>query len=57
MDFQVDPFEGCYPMMPAGAAHNEMYLEDPPEMKRTRKGAPAKKKTGENEGEEGILPA
>ena len=57
MDFQVDPMESCYPMIPAGAAHNEMYLEDPPAMKRTQKGGHAKKKTEEEEEGEGILPA
>ncbi len=59
MDFQVDPLESCYPMIPAGAAHDEMVLEDPPEMKRAQKGAPARKKTEEEEEEEGegILPA
>jgi hypothetical protein len=57
MDFHVDPFESVYPMIPAGAAHNEMYLEDPPEMKRTQKGGPAKKKSEEEEEGEGILPS
>ena len=30
MDFQVDPFENCYPMVPAGGAINQMIYEDPP---------------------------
>ena len=54
MDFQVDPFENCYPMIPAGGAHHEMVLEDPPELKRAEKGAGVKKKTEEGEG---VLPA
>ena len=54
MDFQVDPFENCYPMIPAGGAHHEMVLEDPPELKSARKGGGAKKKTEEGEG---VLPA
>jgi acetolactate synthase-1/2/3 large subunit len=29
MDFQVDPTENCYPMVPAGGAINQMVLEDP----------------------------
>jgi len=30
MDFHVDPYENCYPMIPAGGAHHEMLLNDPP---------------------------
>jgi acetolactate synthase I/II/III large subunit len=51
LDFQVYPFENCYPMIPAGGAQHEMVLQDPPELKS---GA-AKKKTVEEE--EGELPA
>jgi len=29
VDFHVDPTENCYPMIPAGAAHNEMVFCDP----------------------------
>ncbi|HEV8341663.1 MAG TPA: biosynthetic-type acetolactate synthase large subunit [Candidatus Binatia bacterium] len=54
MDFQVDPYENCYPMIPAGGAHHEMVLEDPPELKTARKGGVAKKKVEEGEG---VLPA
>ncbi len=54
MDFQVDPFENCYPMIPAGAAQHEMVLEDPPELKTARKGVGPKKKVEEGEG---VLPA
>ena len=53
MNFHVDPFENCYPMIPAGGAHHEMVLEDPPDLRKAQRGG-AKKKTGE---EEGILPA
>jgi acetolactate synthase I/II/III large subunit len=28
VDVRVDPKENCYPMMPSGAAHNEMILCD-----------------------------
>jgi acetolactate synthase-1/2/3 large subunit len=31
MDFQVDPYENCYPMIPAGAGHHEMVFSDPPD--------------------------
>jgi acetolactate synthase-1/2/3 large subunit len=51
LDFQIYPFENCYPMIPAGGAHHEMVLEDPPELKN----GTAKKKNVEEE--EGELPA
>ena len=54
MDFHVDPFENCYPMIPAGGAHHEMVLEDPTELRRAQKGGAAKKKAEEGEG---VLPA
>jgi acetolactate synthase-1/2/3 large subunit len=53
MDFYVDPFENCYPMIPAGGAHHEMVLEDPPELRKTQKGAGEKK----SEEGEGVLSA
>ncbi|MCZ6452333.1 MAG: biosynthetic-type acetolactate synthase large subunit [Deltaproteobacteria bacterium] len=53
MDFHVDPYENCYPMIPAGGAHHEMLLNDPPGL-RTEKGDKVKKKAEE---EEGVLPA
>ena len=31
LDCVVDKFENCYPMIPSGAAHNEMILGDDPE--------------------------
>jgi acetolactate synthase-1/2/3 large subunit len=40
VDIEVDAFENCYPMIPAGGANNEMILEDPPEMKRGEKPQP-----------------
>jgi acetolactate synthase-1/2/3 large subunit len=50
MDFQVDPNENCYPMVPAGGAINQMVLEDPkPE---TQKGESNKEKEAD-----AILPA
>jgi acetolactate synthase I/II/III large subunit len=51
MDFQVYPFENCYPMIPAGGAQHEMVLEDPPDL-RTKGGA--KKMESDDEG---VLPA
>jgi len=54
MDFHVDPFENCYPMIPAGGAHHEMVLEDPPDLRKAQKGGAAKKKAEEGEG---VLPA
>lgn len=55
MDVFTDPFENCYPMIPAGGAHHEMMLEDPPELVQARKGGLHKRKV-EEEGE-GVLPA
>jgi acetolactate synthase I/II/III large subunit len=54
MDIETDPYENCYPMIPAGGAHHEMVLEDPPELNRTKKGGAQKKKVHEGEG---VLPA
>src|SRR5262245_5362326 len=54
MDFHTDPYENCYPMIPAGGAQHEMILEDPPELRKGQKGAGTKKKTEEGEG---VLPA
>jgi len=34
-DVRVDPKENCYPMIPSGAAHNEMILCDAEEEKTT----------------------
>lgn len=53
MDFAVDRYENCYPMIPAGGAHHEMVLDDPPELKTSRKGG--KKKKGEEA--DAVLPA
>ena len=46
VDVEVDAYENCYPMIPAGGANHEMILEDPPEMKRGAK--PPSKVTGED---------
>jgi acetolactate synthase-1/2/3 large subunit len=54
MDIHTDPFENCYPMIPAGGAQHEMMLEDPPELKHARKGGAQKRKADEGEG---VLPA
>jgi len=55
MDIHTDPFENCYPMIPAGGAQHEMMLEDPPELIQSRKGGAAhKRKVDEGEG---VLPA
>ena len=51
MDFQVNPYENCYPMVPAGGAIHQMVLEDPKEEDQG-KSLPA-----ENEKKESILPA
>jgi len=40
IDFQVDEEENCYPMIPAGAAHNEMVFCDPHRPSRVPKMAP-----------------
>ena len=52
MNFAIDRFENCYPMIPAGGAHHEMVLEDPPHMKTARKGS---RKKGEDA--DAVLPA
>lgn len=39
VDIEVDAYENCYPMIPAGGCNHEMILEDPPEMKRGKKPA------------------
>jgi acetolactate synthase-1/2/3 large subunit len=55
MDIHTDPFENCYPMIPAGGAQHEMMLEDPPELRQSRNGgAVHKRKVDEGEG---VLPA
>jgi len=54
MDVYTDPFENCYPMIPAGGAQHEMMLEDPPELLEARKGGVHKRKVEEGEG---VLPA
>ena len=52
MDFAIDRFENCYPMIPAGGAQHEMVLEDPPQLKTARK-TPRKK----GEDADAVLPA
>jgi acetolactate synthase-1/2/3 large subunit len=54
IDIETDPYENCYPMIPAGGAQHEMMLEDPPELNRARKGGAQKRKVDEGEG---VLPA
>jgi acetolactate synthase I/II/III large subunit len=54
MDIDTDPHENCYPMIPAGGAHHEMMLEDPPELMQAKKGGTQKRKVDEGEG---VLPA
>src|SRR5205814_9803362 len=54
MDIETDPYENCYPMIPAGGANHEMMLEDPPELNRAKKGGAQKRKVDEGEG---VLPA
>jgi len=54
LDIHTDPYENCYPMIPAGGAQHEMMLEDPPELSRGKKGGAQKRKVDEGEG---VLPA
>ncbi|TMA58963.1 MAG: biosynthetic-type acetolactate synthase large subunit [Deltaproteobacteria bacterium] len=54
MDIHTDPYENCYPMIPAGGAQHEMMLEDPPGLKVAKKGGAHKRKGDEGEG---VLPA
>jgi acetolactate synthase-1/2/3 large subunit len=53
VDVDVDPYENCYPMIPAGGCNHEMILENPPEMKRGEK--PESKVAGEDK--DGVLTA
>ncbi|MEK7702718.1 MAG: biosynthetic-type acetolactate synthase large subunit [Nitrospirota bacterium] len=48
IDFHVDSFENCYPMIPAGAGHHEMVFSDP---EKTDKAVPAEMEP------EGVLTA
>jgi acetolactate synthase I/II/III large subunit len=50
IDFQVDPYENCYPMVPAGGAIHQMVLEDPKPEQRAEQQQMEKEK-------ESILPA
>lgn len=52
MNFAIDRFENCYPMIPAGGAQHEMVLEDPPQLKTARK---TTRKKGEDA--DAVLPA
>ena len=54
IDFQVDPYENCYPMIPAGGAHHQMVLEDPPELKQAQKEKAPQRPTPEGE-KEGLM--
>jgi acetolactate synthase I/II/III large subunit len=54
MDIHTDPYENCYPMIPAGGAQHEMMLEDPPELSQGKNGRTQKRKVDEGEG---VLPA
>ena len=56
IDFHVDPYENCYPMIPAGGAHNEMVFEDPPEVKRAIEGKGALHPTQDGEKEGLMIP-
>ena len=40
VDIEVDAYENCYPMIPAGGSNHQMILENPPELKRGEKPAP-----------------
>jgi acetolactate synthase-1/2/3 large subunit len=53
IDFQVDPFENCYPMIPAGAGHNEMVFKDPEANHKTV----GQKNAVKEEDAEGVLTA
>jgi len=50
MDFQVDPNENCYPMVPAGGAIHQMVLEDP-------KPETQKREANKEKESDAILPA
>ena len=56
IDVHVDPYENCYPMIPAGGANNEMILEDPDNLKKKEKTRAGQKAPGEGE-KDGILTA
>ncbi|MGH7274489.1 MAG: biosynthetic-type acetolactate synthase large subunit, partial [Nitrospiria bacterium] len=50
IDFHVDPYENCYPMVPAGGAIHQMVLEDPKPEEKAEQQRVEKEK-------ESILPA
>ena len=53
VDVLVDPFENCYPMIPAGGSNHEMILEDPPGLQKKQ----AVSRSGGQDDKEGILTA
>ncbi len=42
LDVPVDPYENCYPMIPAGGCNHEMILADPPDLKKKAAAGTAK---------------
>lgn len=53
VDVPVNPFENCYPMIPAGGCNHEMILADPPELQKRM----ASGKAGAEESKDTILTA
>ena len=48
LDVPVDPYENCYPMIPAGGCNHEMILGDPPELQK-KAAAAAKSAQGDHD--------
>ena len=48
VDVVVDPYENCYPMIPAGGCNHEMILADPPELKKKQQQAAGTKASSED---------
>ena len=48
VDVVVDPYENCYPMIPAGGCNHEMILADPPELKKKQQQAVGSQATRED---------
>lgn len=56
INFDTDPAENCYPMIPAGGAHHEMLMEDPPDMKKSQKGTGKARSTSKDKKEGLMIP-
>ncbi len=56
IDIHVDEEENCYPMVPAGAAINEMVFEDPEEIVQAKREKKAKKEQASEKSDSVLTP-